>query len=141
MTIARIIEGRELNIIACSPDNSVHEAASKLAENRIGCLPVMEGGQVVGVFSERDLLYCVAREGGEVLERPVSEVMTAPAITIEKSCDPLQAMSMMTRRRIRHLPVMENGSMVGFLSIGDLVKFRIDTIEGEAQALREYITQ
>lgn len=141
MTIARIIEGRELQIISCSPENSVHEAARLLADNRIGCLPVMTGDEVVGIFSERDLLYCVAREGGAVLERPVSEVMTAPPITIEKQVDPLQALSMMTRRRIRHLPVMEGTRMVGFLSIGDLVKFRMDLIEHEAQAMREYITQ
>lgn len=139
MTIARIIEGREGQIISCTPEETVREAARRLAENRIGCLPVLDGEEVAGMFSERDLLYCVARDGESVLERPVGEVMTAPAITIEKSSDALQALSMMTRRRIRHLPVVEGGRMIGFVSIGDLVKFRMDRIEHEAQVMREYI--
>ena len=141
MTIRSIIEGREQAIISCSPDDSVRQAAQLLAGNRIGCLPVLEGGEVAGIFSERDLLYCIAREGGEVLERPVREMMTAPAITIDTSCPVLEALSLMTHRRIRHLPVMEGGRMAGFLSIGDLVKFRMDRIETEAQAMREYIAQ
>lgn len=141
MTIATIIDSREQRIISCSPAHSVRAAAQLLADNRIGCLPVLEGGQVVGVFSERDLLYCVARDGGEVLERPVSEVMTAPPITIDKTTDAAGALSLMTRRRIRHLPVMDGGALVGFVSIGDLVKFRIDRVEREAAAMREYISQ
>lgn len=141
MSIAAIIQGQNWEIVSCAPDDTVRDAAGRLDEKRIGCLPVMEGGNVVGMFSERDLLHCVVRDGGVVLDRPVSEVMTAPAITIDKSADALQALSLMTRRRIRHLPVMENEAMVGFISIGDLVKYRIDRIEYEAQAMREYITQ
>lgn len=139
MTIAKILEGRTHPIISCTPAHSVHDAARLLAENRIGCLPVMDGGDVVGVFSERDLLYCIAREGGMILTRPVGEVMTAPAITIDKHVGALQAISMMTKRRIRHLPVIEDGQMIGFVSIGDIVKYRMDRIEHEAQQMREYI--
>jgi len=141
MTIARIIDGREQQIITCTPAQTVREAARLLADNRIGCLPVLENGTVAGIFSERDLLYCVAREGATVLDRPVREVMTAPAITIDKTVDALEALSLMTRRRIRHLPVMEAGELVGFVSIGDLVKFRMDRIEHEAEQMRHYITQ
>jgi CBS domain-containing protein len=141
MTIAKIIAGRAGGIITCSPEDSVRQAARLLAENRIGCLPVLAGGEVVGIFSERDLLYCVDREGGSVLVRPVSEVMTAPAITIGADTDVLTALSLMTRRRIRHLPVMEGGRLAGFVSIGDLVKHRMDLIEQEAEAMREYITR
>ncbi len=139
MTIAALLEGREQTIISCTPRHLVHQAARLLADNRIGCLPVMEGAQVAGVFSERDLLYCVAREGAATLERPVGEVMTAPAITIDKDINALDAISLMTRRRIRHLPVIEDGAMIGFVSIGDIVKFRMDRIEHEAQQMREYI--
>jgi len=141
MTIARIIDGRERQIIICTPGQRVREAARLLADNRIGCLPVLENGEVAGIFSERDLLYCVAREGGDGLDRPVREVMTAPAITIEKTMDVLKALSLMTRRRIRHLPVLDRGELVGFVSIGDLVKFRMDRIEHEAEQMRDYITQ
>ena len=141
MTIALIIEGRDHQIIHCAPEHPVREATRLLAENRIGCLPVMTDGKVVGIFSERDVLYCVAREGGEVLDKPVSEVMTAPAITIDKQTDALTALSLMTKRRIRHLPVVDGERLIGFVSIGDLVKFRMDRIEHEAQQMRDYITQ
>lgn len=140
MSIMRIIQGRQQEIISCSPQDSVRFAAGLLAEKRIGALPVMNGTEVAGIFSERDLLYCVAREGEAVLARAVSEVMTAPAITIDGSVEVLSALSLMTRRRIRHLPVVENGQLLGFVSIGDLVKHRMESIEIEAQQMRDYIT-
>jgi CBS domain-containing protein len=139
MSIAQIIKARQQVIISCTAHDSVREAAALLAEKRIGALPVMEGGKVVGIFSERDLLHGVAREGGAVLDRTVGEVMTSPAITIDTSHDAHSAMTLMTRRRIRHLPVVEDGTVKGFVSIGDLVKYRIDGIVAEAEAMRSYI--
>lgn len=140
MSIRRIVEGRQQEIVSCSPHHTLHQAAELLAERRIGALPVMDGGQVVGIFSERDVLYCVAKEGEAALARPVAEVMTAPAITIEPGVEVMTALSLMTRRRIRHLPVVEDGRLLGFVSIGDLVKYRIESIETEARQMREYIT-
>lgn len=140
MSVASIVDNCEHSIISCAPQDSVLHAAKLLAEKKIGALPVLDGSQVAGIFSERDLLYCIARDGGDILHQPVSEVMTSPAITIEKQVDALKALSLMTKRRIRHLPVMEGEKMVGFVSIGDLVKYRIDRIEAEAQQMREYIT-
>ena len=140
MTIAKVIEGRERNIVHCDPGTTVREAARLLAENRIGALPVIEGGKVVGIFSERDLLYCVAKEAGVALLHDVRSVMTAPAITVEPATDALEALSLMTRRRIRPLPVVKGEELVAFVSIGDLVKYRVDQVESEAQAMREYIT-
>ena len=140
MTIARIIEGRERTIVSCTPRQSVKEAAALLAEHRIGALPVLDGEKVAGIFSERDLLYCVAKEGEKALHRAVGEVMTSPAITIEREAEVLTALGLMTRRRIRHLPVVEGNTLIGFLSIGDLVKYRMDRIEQEAAQMRDYIT-
>lgn len=140
MSIARLIEGRNQDIIQCSPSDSVHDAARLLAEKRIGALPVTENGKVSGIFSERDLLYCIARDGAEVLHRTVGEVMTSPAITIDSHSDALDALSLMTRRRIRHLPVVDGDNLLAFVSIGDLVKHRIEMIEAEAEQMREYIT-
>ena len=140
MTIARIIEGRDRTIVSCSPRQSVREAATLLAEHRIGALPVLDGEKVAGIFSERDLLYCVAKEGESTLNRAVAEVMTSPAITIEPEAEVLKALGLMTRRRIRHLPVVQGDRLVGFLSIGDLVKYRMDRIEAEASQMRDYIT-
>ncbi len=140
MSIARIIEGRDHEIYQCSPQDSVQEAAALLAENRIGALPVVEDEKVVGIFSERDLLYSIAKEGAGALSHQVADVMTGPAITIPSGSDALEALALMTRRRIRHLPVVDDGKMVCFLSIGDLVKFRIEQIETEANQMREYIS-
>jgi CBS domain-containing protein len=140
MTIMRIIAHRQQAIISCAPTDSVRHAAMLLAEKRIGALPVLQDGAVAGIFSERDLLYSVAREGEAALHRAVAEVMTAPAITIAPEADVTSALSLMTRRRIRHLPVVEGGALLGFVSIGDLVKYRIELIEAEAEQMREYIT-
>lgn len=140
MTIASMMEGRDEAVVSCSPTDSVQHAAALLAEKRIGALPVMDGETVAGIFSERDLLYCIAKEGAAVLNRTIGEVMTAPAITIQRGENVLKALSMMSRRRIRHLPVMDGERMVGFVSIGDLVKYRMDIIEAEAEQMREYIT-
>lgn len=141
MSIRSILQTREHGTVSCKPQDSVQRAAQLLAEKRIGALPVLDGGKIAGIFSERDLLYCVAREGAVILTRSVGDVMTSPAITINADTDALKALSLMSRRRIRHLPVVENegGPMVGFLSIGDLVKYRMGIIESEAEQMREYI--
>lgn len=140
MTIARIIEGRSgADVISCDATVPMREAVALLAEKRIGALPVMRGGSVVGIFSERDVIYKLAHEGEVCLNRPLSDVMTAPPITVEPTTLINDALALMTRRRIRHLPVIENGAMVAFISIGDLVKHHTDQIEHEAEALREYI--
>jgi CBS domain-containing protein len=139
MTIARLIEGRSPDIISCEASTSVGAAVSLLAERRIGALPVLQGGQLVGIFSERDALYQLARDGAAMLDATVGDVMTAPPITVEPQTGILDALGLMTRRRIRHLPVISGGKLIGFVSIGDLVKFRIDLIESEAEAMRSYI--
>jgi CBS domain-containing protein len=102
-------------------------------------LPVVEGDQIVGIMSERDVIYCLRDHGAEVLDWPVSRVMTSPAITAEPATPILSALGLMTERRIRHLPVAEGGRLIGIVSIGDLVKYRMDRIEAEANAMRSYI--
>lgn len=140
MTIARLIAGRSTGeIISCVASDSVGNAVALLAQRRIGALPVLEGGQIAGIFSERDVLYQLAAHGPAMLERTVGEVMTAPPITVEAATGIMDALGLMTRRRIRHLPVVEGTTLIGFISIGDLVKYRIDSIESEAEAMRSYI--
>jgi CBS domain-containing protein len=90
-------------------------------------------------MSERDVIHCLARDGASMLDWPVEKIMTAPAITVEPSRTVLGALSLMTSRRIRHLPVIEGGRLVSVVSIGDLVKHRLDQIESEAQAMLSYI--
>ncbi|MBX7482226.1 CBS domain-containing protein [Qipengyuania qiaonensis] len=140
MEISRLIEGRaSSDIISSSVETPVRDAVKLLASRRIGAIPVVEGGQIVGIFSERDVVYRLADEGEACLSRPLGEVMTSPAITVERSTTLLDALALMTRRRIRHLPVVEGDVMCGFISIGDLVKARLEEIQHEAEAMREYI--
>lgn len=139
MTIARLIEGRSGQIVSCDAATSVGEAVKILAEQRIGALPVFADGQIAGIFSERDVVYQLAAHGPAMLDKTVGEVMTSPAITVAPDNGVLDALGLMTRRRIRHLPVVQGGQVCGFVSIGDLVKYRIDAIESEAEAMRSYI--
>ena len=139
VNITRILEQRTGSIYTCTPNQGVAEAAQLLADRRIGALPVVDGDRLLGVFSERDLLYSIAKEGAAALNRTVGEVMTSPAITVARDTEMLHALGLMTRRRIRHLPVVEDGQLIGLISIGDLVKFRVELAESEAEAMREYI--
>ncbi len=140
MQIAKLIAGRDpADITHCTVDMPVREVVALLAGKRIGALPVMNGSMVAGIFSERDLIYRVAEMGDKCLDCPVGEMMTAPAITVGTHETVLEALGLMTRRRIRHLPVLEDGAMRGFISIGDLVKSRLDEVGHEAEALRTYI--
>lgn len=139
MTIGHLIEGRQAAITSCDAALTVREAAAILADRRIGALPVMENGRLAGMFSERDVIYRLRDLGHDALDRRVGEVMTAPPVTVTPETGVLEALSLMTKRRIRHLPVMVGEEMVGFVSIGDLVKHRIEKIQSEAEAMRAYI--
>lgn len=141
MQIAALLENRaSADIISCAPDATLHDAVRILAEKRIGAMPVMSGDEVVGIISERDVMYCLAAEGGNALGKSVREAMTSPVITVECTSSCNEALALMTQRRFRHLPVVEDGAMRGFLSIGDLVKSRLDEVSDEANAMRQYIT-
>lgn len=139
MTIATILSGKGTAVTTITADSSVADAVKLLAERRIGAVPVLKDGAVAGIFSERDVIHCLAEHGGAGLARPVGDVMTAPAITVGRDEAVLGALTLMTRRRIRHLPVVEGTTLVGLVSIGDLVKYRIDRIEADADAMRSYI--
>jgi CBS domain-containing protein len=139
MTIAAILERKGREVVSIAADASVRDAVALLAERRIGAVPVTKAGRVAGIISERDVIYCLKSDGAEMLEWPVSRVMSSPAITAEPSMPALAALSQMTQRRIRHLPVVEDGRLTGIVSIGDLVAYRIRRIEDEAEAMRSYI--
>jgi len=139
MTIAAILQNKGAEIISVSPDQRVGEVVKLLAERRIGAVPVIADGRVEGIFSERDVIYRLAEDGPAALDRRVSEVMTSPALTVERDTPIMSALALMTRRRVRHLPVVDGGAVIGLVSIGDLVKRRIDRIEADAEAMRLYI--
>ena len=139
MTIARVLQGKGSEVETIAGDATVFDAVRRLGEKRIGALPVLDGSEISGIMSERDVIYCLREHGPEVLEWPVSRVMSAPAITADSETEILTALALMTQRRIRHLPVVDGGKIKGIVSIGDLVKHRMDRIEAEADAMRTYI--
>ena len=139
MTIAAILQSKGTEVLTIDCDATVREAIARLAERKIGALPVLRDGNVAGIMSERDVIYRLQSDGAGILDWAVERIMTAPAITVTPSTEIMSALSLMTRRRIRHLPVIEGEAMVGLVSIGDLVKFRMDKIEAEAAAMLNYI--
>lgn len=140
MTIARITSSRSsTEVISCDVKTPVRDAVALLAGKRIGAVPVLENGLIAGILSERDIIYRLADEGASCLEKTVGEVMTSPPVTVEPTTMIDDALALMTKRRFRHFPVIDDGALVDFISIGDLVKIKIDEIEQEAQALRTYI--
>ena len=140
MTIARILANKGSDVATISCDAPIAEAVDALGGRRIGALLVIDGGEVAGIFSERDLIYSLREHGAQVLDWAVSRAMTSPAIHVTPDTAVLSALALMTQRRIRHLPVVDSdGALKGIVSIGDLVKHRIDRIESEAEAMRSYI--
>ena len=140
MTIATILKTKGDRIVSVPPGMTVRDAVALLTAERIGAVPVLDDdGRVAGIFSERDVIHCIDAQGSAALDGPVSAVMTAPAITVAPDHPAIGALTLMTRRRIRHLPVVTGERLVGFVSIGDLVKHRIDRIEADAAAMRDYI--
>ncbi|MFM2372594.1 MAG: hypothetical protein RIS85_2316 [Pseudomonadota bacterium] len=141
MTIAQVIAGRG-EVWSCNADDNVADAIDMLASHRIGALPVTDGqSSVAGIFSERDVVRCLHKHGDAALHMKVRDMMTTPVVTISPQTTVLEALALITQRRFRHLPVVEGGQMIAFVSIGDLVKHRIDKIEAEADAMRVYIQQ
>ena len=139
MTMAAVLKAKGNAVETITADARLIDAVAVLGEKRIGALPVVAGDEIAGIISERDVIYCIREHGPGALDWPVGKVMSAPAITVGPDVDVLSALALMTQRRIRHLPVVEGGAIRGIVSIGDLVKRRIEHIEAEAEAMRAYI--
>jgi CBS domain-containing protein len=142
MTIASILHGKPHRLISVAPDESLQHAAEVLTRERIGALLVLKpNGDIAGIISERDIIRAVGVNGADVLARPVAELMTkdVTCCTPEDTAD--QVMAIMTERRFRHVPVREGGKIVAMISIGDVVKMKVEEAEAESQAMREYIAR
>ena len=137
--LAEILEEKGREVLEIDADASVLEAVGQMVENNVGSLLVTEGGEVAGIVTERDYLRRVTLEG-RTEESPVREIMSSPLVvaTVETTID--ECMALMTDRRIRHVPVVDEGRVVGMVSIGDLVKFRSKLQTFEIQFLNDYIT-
>ena len=138
MLISDVLRSKGPEVVRVVASDSVMSAARKLSERRIGAVIVEDQWmKMVGIFSERDLLNAVARRGAAGLDCKVEELMTAPVISARSSDRVDAALGMMTMKRIRHLPVVDDGELRGIVSIGDLVKQRFDEKELEANVLLE----
>jgi CBS domain-containing protein len=138
--LAEILEVKGSDVLEIDADASVFEAVQLMVEMNVGSLLVKEGGEVAGIVTERDYLRRVTLEGRTERHTEVREIMSSPLIVVTPDTTVDECMALMTDRRIRHLPVVEDGKIVGLVSIGDLVKFRSQQQSFEIQYLTTYIT-
>lgn len=139
-TVRHVLEAKGHEVWSTSPESSVFAALGRLAEKDIGALLVMEDDRVVGIFSERDYARKVALQGKDSRKTTVGEVMTARVLGVHQEQTIHECMALMTAHRIRHLPVMEAGRVVGVISIGDVVKTIIAEQQFKIEQLENYIT-
>lgn len=138
--VSEILGDKGKRVLSIEATASVFEAVQEMVEANVGSLLVTDHGDIVGIVTERDYLRRVTLEGRTDRETPVGEIMTAPLVVVRPDTDIDECMAIMTDRRIRHLPVVEEGDVVGVVSIGDLVKYRSKQQSFEIQYLTDYIT-
>ncbi len=138
-TVRQLLESKPAEIIAISPDAPVIDAIRLMAERRVGALVVMEGARLAGILSERDYARKIVLQGRSSKDTPVRDIMTAEVITVRPEDSSDHCMEVVTDKRIRHLPVMQGGDVVGVLSIGDLVRAVIEEQKQELDQLQRYI--
>ena len=141
MLISEVLRAKGTQVVTITPDTKVRGLVAVLAEHRIGAVIVSRDGTTVdGIASERDIVQALARRGAAVMSEPVTSIYTAEVHTITPQTGIDEVMRMMTERRVRHAPVVVDGSLQGIVSIGDVVKIRIGELETERTALTDYIT-
>lgn len=141
MRIADVLRGKGSAVTTVSPSAPVTEVLRHIDEGNLGALPVVDGGALVGIVSERDVVRQLHRQGGALLDARVADVMTADVVTCSPEDGVGDLARIMTDRRVRHLPVLVDGRLAGIVSIGDLVKARMDMLEREREQLESYIAQ
>ena len=141
MRIADVLRGKGGSVVTIGPDATVTELLAGLAGHNIGAMVVVGADGVVGIVSERDVVRQLHTHGASVLSTPVSKIMTAVVSTCTKSATVDSLTMLMTENRVRHVPVLENGKLIGIVSIGDVVKTRMEELEAEHEQLQSYITQ
>jgi CBS domain-containing protein len=140
MTVSHILSAKGRDVVTAKSEDTVRSVAQTLANRRIGAVIILnDTGRIEGIISERDVVRAIAAEGAAALDFKVSKVMTSKVKTCTEADSEAELMVMMTENRIRHLPVVSHGKLVGMISIGDVVKYRIQAIEHEAEDLKAYI--
>lgn len=139
MIVAHILASKGRDVATTTADKPISAVVAELSARKIGALVVMDRGRVAGIVSERDIVKAIGLRGAAILDDPVSSIMTRDVVTCRESDTINGVMTRMTRRRFRHMPVVEDGDLVGIVSIGDVVKARIEEVEHEADELRTYV--
>ena len=139
MTVRSILDSKGHQILNVEPDAKLSAAIKTLGERKIGAVLVMSQGRLEGILSERDIVRVLGERGAKVLDEPVSAVMTRKVVSCRQADTVAAIMEMMTLGKFRHLPVLEGDRVVGLISIGDIVKWRVREYETEQEALRDYI--
>ena len=140
MNVAAVLHSKGRGVVTAPPDATLQKIASQLAAKKIGAIVIIgDNGRVTGIISERDVVQAIAREGGAILDQPVSYVMTSDVVTCDETESIDDLMETMTKERFRHLPVVSNGALVGIVSIGDVVKHHVAEVEMEVSAMRCYL--
>ena len=141
MSVSHILKHKGRDVITASPEATVKQVAEMLSAKRIGAVIISSGNDKIdGIVSERDIVRAIGLEGAAALEKPVSSVMTKDVRSCGDEDTETELMALMTRHRIRHLPVVNQGKLSGMISIGDVVKFRIEQIERDAADMKAYIS-
>jgi CBS domain-containing protein len=139
MTVRSILNTKGHQIMSVEPDAKMAAAIKLLGEKKIGAVLVMNQSRLEGILSERDIVRVLGDRGAAALEEPVAQVMTRKVVTCKETDTVAELMEIMTTGKFRHLPVLENNKVVGLISIGDIVKWRVREYESEQEALRDYI--
>jgi CBS domain-containing protein len=139
MRIADVLRSKGSAVATVGPTATVAELIGELATHNVGALPVVDGGRLVGIVSERDVVRRLHASGSALLEARVADIMTSDVTTCGPGDNVADLAAVMTSRRFRHLPVVVDGELAGIVSIGDLVKARIDLLESEREQLQSYI--
>lgn len=139
MSITSILNRKGTEVTTIGAEDGLTDAVALLARERIGALVVLDGERIAGILSERDIVRRLAEEGATALDRQVGDLMSREVTTCAPDAAINDVMGTMTHHRIRHLPVVDGGRLVGIVSIGDVVKHRIDELETETESLQEYV--
>ena len=140
MSVSHILGVKGRNVITGTAKETVQSIAQKLAQHRIGAVVIVDDKEMIaGIVSERDIVRALAEHGAKSMAMPVSGVMSKAVKTCKASDGEIELMALMTTHRIRHLPVVDGGKLAGMISIGDIVKFRIEAVEREAEEMKTYI--
>lgn len=140
MIVAELLKAKGTQVVTTGPEKTIATTARLLTSKKIGAVVVKDArGRIIGIISERDIVRGVAKDGEKALEMKVADLMTSDLVSCKQEDDLMEVMALMTNRRVRHLPVVEDDKLKGILSIRDVIKIRLEESQTEVDVLRDYV--